>query len=79
MKKLSIALLLSSVLVLSACGSDKNDRALGGAAIGAGTGAIVGSWVGAPGTGALVGASVGATTGALTDPETINLGKPWWK
>lgn len=67
------------LLTLSACGADKNDRAIGGAAIGAAAGALVGSTVGATGTGALVGASVGATTGALTEIETINLGKPWWK
>jgi uncharacterized membrane protein len=72
---LTVALLLT----LSGCGTDKNDRAIGGAAIGAAAGALVGSTVGATGTGALVGASVGATTGALTEIETINLGKPWWK
>ena len=73
------ALLLAAALMLSACGADKTDRALGGAAVGAGTGALVGSLVGAPGEGALIGAGVGAATGALTDVDSINLGRPWWK
>lgn len=72
-------LLLTAALTLTACGTNKNERAAGGALVGAGTGALVGSLVGAPGTGALIGAGVGATTGALTDPDQINLGKPWWK
>jgi osmotically inducible lipoprotein OsmB len=72
-------LLLTAALALSACGANKTDRALGGAAIGAGTGVLVGSMVGAPGEGALIGASVGAATGALTEIDMIDLGKPWWK
>ncbi len=73
------ALILASALALCACGTDKTDRALGAAAIGAGTGALIGSTVGAPVTGAVVGGSIGAATGALTEPEQINLGRPWWK
>lgn len=80
MKTLRTTLLLGTVLVmLSACGANKNDRAAGGALIGAGTGAVVGSMVGAPGTGALIGAGVGATTGALTNIDQMNFGKPWWR
>lgn len=78
MKSSHIAL-VAAALLLTACGANKQDRAIGGAAIGAGTGALVGSVVGAPGYGALVGAGVGAATGALTDVDQINFGKPWWK
>lgn len=69
----------SALLALAACGTTKEDRALSGGLIGAGAGAVVGSTVGAPVTGAAIGAGVGATTGALTDPENINIGKPFWK
>ena len=72
-------LLIPALLALSACGTTTQDRALGGAAVGAGAGALIGSTVGAAGEGALIGASVGAATGALTDTSQINLGKPWWK
>lgn len=75
----TVALTLALLLSLSACGTDKNDRAIGGGAVGAVGGAVLGSMVGAPGTGALVGASVGAATGALTTSDQFNLGKPWWK
>ena len=73
------ALILAALLTLTACGANKSDRAIGGAAIGAGTGALIGSTVGAAGTGALIGAGVGVGVGAMTDIDTINLGKPWWK
>jgi osmotically inducible lipoprotein OsmB len=72
-------LLIPALLALSACGTTTQDRAIGGAAIGAGAGALIGSTVGAAGEGALIGAGVGAATGALTDADRINLGKPWWK
>ena len=68
-----------ALLALSACGISKSDRAASGALIGAGTGALVGSTVGAPGYGALIGGAVGATTGAMTDPNTIDFGKPLWR
>ena len=60
------------LLGLAACNpNNPADRALGGAAIGAGTGAAIGAAVGG-GTGAAVGAAtgagVGATTGVLTTP-----------
>jgi osmotically inducible lipoprotein OsmB len=73
------ALIFAALLLLSACGANKTDRAVGGALVGAGTGALIGSTVGAPGYGAAIGAGVGAGVGAMTEMETINLGKPWWK
>jgi osmotically inducible lipoprotein OsmB len=62
------------VLALSACGYNKGDRALSGAGIGAGAGALGAVVLGAdPLTGAVVGGAVGAATGALTDPDDVNL------
>ena len=77
--KISSLILIPTLLILTACGTTKEDRAGSGALFGAGTGALVGSVVGAPGYGAVVGAGVGALTGAMTDPSQINLGKPIWK
>lgn len=70
---------LPCLVLLAACGTTKEDRAASGGLIGAGAGAVVGSTVGAPVTGAVVGAAAGATAGALTDPDKIDLGRPWWK
>ncbi len=78
MKK-TVLFTLPCLLVLSACGTTKEDRAATGGLIGAGAGAVVGSTVGAPVTGAVVGAAAGAATGALTDPDKIDLGRPWWR
>ncbi|HQT61472.1 MULTISPECIES: YMGG-like glycine zipper-containing protein [Acidiphilium] len=61
-------------LLLGGCGYSPGGRALSGAAIGAGTGAVVGSVTGiGPGGGALIGGGVGAAVGGLTSPSTINL------
>ncbi len=57
---------------LAACTDpyDPGQRALGGAAIGAGGGALLGAAVGGnPATGALIGAGVGAVGGAATTPQ----------
>ncbi len=79
MKVLSIAV-IASALMVSACGTSKSDRALSGAGIGAGVGAV-GSAVtgGSPITGAIVGGAVGAGAGALTDKDDVDLGKPVWR
>ena len=71
---------LLAITVLTACGTSKTDRALSGAGIGAGVGAL-GSAVtaGDPLTGAVIGGAVGAAAGGLTDKDDIDLGKPWWK
>lgn len=81
MTKLSKILVTFSVLLsLAACGNTTSDRAMSGAGIGAGVGAL-GSAVagGSVGTGALIGAGVGAAAGALTDEDDVNLGKPAWR
>ena len=59
---------LAMVLVLAGCGTRPGDRALSGAAIGAGAGAIIGAATGTPATGAAIGAAAGAAIGGLTDP-----------
>lgn len=65
---------------LAACGSTKGDRALSGAAIGAGTGAVGGAVLGGdPVSGAVIGGAVGAAAGALTKKKDVDLGKPIWK
>ncbi len=78
MTKMISALLLVSTL--TACGESKTDRALSGAGIGAGVGALGSAVAGGSGvTGALVGGAVGAAAGGLTNKNDINLGKPAWK
>lgn len=62
------------VTSLSACSNpyDPGQRALGGAAIGAGTGAAIGGIAGGGRgalTGAVIGGAVGAAGGALTTPS----------
>ena len=79
MKRLVIGAAMISVLALSACGTNPGDRAVSGAAIGAGTGAIIGAATGSPAAGAAIGAVGGALVGAATDPCTLNFGDPWWR
>jgi hypothetical protein len=66
--------------ILSACGTNPQERTAGGAAAGAATGAGIGALGGPPGmaVGALVGGGAGAVTGAATSPQDVNLGKPPW-
>jgi hypothetical protein len=72
MSKIMLLPAAALVLGLAACNPyDPADRALGGAAIGAGAGAATGAAIGGgPGAavGAGVGAGVGAATGVLTTP-----------
>ena len=75
---LTIAI-LSTGFLLTACGSSTSDRALSGAGIGAGVGALGVLMVGAPVQGAVIGGAVGAGTGALIEDDKIDLGKPIWK
>ena len=77
MKLISLSILAAVALfALSACGSSTSDRALSGAGIGAGAGAVGGLLLGDPVTGAIGGGALGAGAGALTDENKINLGKP---
>lgn len=72
--------LVAVALLIGACGSTPGERGVTGAGLGAGAGAAIGAVTGLGVVyGALIGAGVGGATGALTNPETVNLGKPIWK
>jgi len=75
-----IALAIVATLAVAACGTEKDDRTLGGAAVGAAAGAGVGALFGGVGAipGALIGGAVGAGTGYATDAKDVNLGEPLW-
>jgi hypothetical protein len=73
MTKTILSLTLAAGLGLTACTNpyDPGQRAVGGAAIGAGTGAALGAIAGGgrgAAIGALAGGAVGAATGAATTP-----------
>jgi len=69
-----------ALMVLAGCGHTQGDRALSGAGLGAGAGALTGMATGGdPLTGAVIGGAAGAAAGALTDDDDINLGKPIWR
>jgi osmotically inducible lipoprotein OsmB len=68
-----------SLLVLSACGTSTQDRAISGGAMGAAAGGVAGLLLDRPVAGALLGGAAGAAAGALTDEDQIDLGKPVWK
>lgn len=71
-----LALTVVAALAISGCGNTQGERALSGAGIGAGAGAVGAALVhGNPITGAVVGAGVGAVTGAVTTKKQINLDK----
>ncbi len=78
-RKISIAALSLSALLLAGCGTDPGDRAVSGGLIGAGTGAAIGAAAGDPAAGALIGGLGGAAIGGLTSPNAINLGTPPWR
>ena len=70
----------ATLLLLTACGDSKTDRALSGAGIGAGAGALGSAILGGnPVGGAVIGGAVGAAGGALTDKDDVDLGKPVWR
>jgi hypothetical protein len=73
-------LALGGAMLVAACGSSQGDRALSGAALGAGAGLAVGAVTNATLLqGAVVGGALGAAAGALTDQGQVNLGKPAWR
>ncbi len=70
----------ATLMLLAACGTMPGERAVSGAALGAGAGAAIGAVTGgSPGTGAAIGALAGGAVGGLTDPCTLNLGDPAWR
>ena len=67
----TILAVLAVAVGVSACGQSPLERALTGAGMGAGAGALGGLAFDAnPGTAALIGAGVGAGAGLLTSPST---------
>jgi hypothetical protein len=73
-------LALGGAMLVAACGSTTGDRAISGAALGAGAGLAVGAVTSATLLqGAVVGGALGAAAGALTDQNQVNLGKPAWR
>lgn len=80
MLKMPSIVIVTSIIMLSACGNTTSDRALSGAGIGAGAGAVGSAVVGGSVLpGAVIGGAVGAAAGGLTKPDQIDLGKPAWK
>ncbi len=74
MKNFAFILVASAALMLAACGNTKGERALSGAGIGAGAGAIGTAVTGGnPWAGAAIGGVAGGVVGAVTDKEDINL------
>ncbi len=72
--------IITTLMLLAACGDRPGERALSGGGIGAGVGAVGGAIMGGdPVTGAVIGGAVGAAAGGLTKKKDINLGKPIWK
>ncbi len=79
MKALMTSLSLVALLGLSGCANMNNteQRALSGAAIGAGAGAIIGAATGGnAGTGAAIGAAAGGLGGLLYDRHRKSEGEP---
>lgn len=80
MKTFYTLLAAMPLLLITACGHTTGDRALSGAGIGAGVGALGSAVTGGNAlTGAVIGGAVGAGAGALTDDDDINLGRPAWR
>lgn len=67
-------------LLAAGCGYTDSERISGGGAAGAATGAAVGALAGPVGVlgGAAVGGLAGSVAGGVTEPETVNLGRPPW-
>lgn len=80
MRTTCLAVVLLTTASLTACGYSTTDRALSGGAIGAGVGAAGAAIADTnPLAGAAIGGAVGAAAGALTNPDTIDLGEPFWR
>lgn len=74
MKKFAVTAMILSTIALAACGNTRGERALSGAGIGAGVGAV-GSAVtgGSVLGGAAVGGLAGGAIGAVTNRDQVNL------
>ena len=75
MRKLAISTaLVAGLLSLGACGQSPGCRAVTGAGIGAGGGALLGWLGGNPLLGAVAGGAAGAAVGGLTSPNQVSAG-----
>ena len=81
MKSLMIAgPAIALAFTAAGCGTNQTDRAISGAALGAGTAAVGAALVdGKVGNAALVGGVLGLGAGFLVDPNTVDLGTPIWR
>jgi osmotically inducible lipoprotein OsmB len=75
MKTINATIILTcAALTLAGCGNTRGERALSGAGIGAGAGAVGSALTGGnPWGGAAIGGLAGGAVGALTDKDDINL------
>lgn len=66
-KTITLGGIVIMTIALSGCGNmnKTQEYTLGGAAVGAGAGALIGAGAGSVGTGAAIGAAAGAVGGAL--------------
>jgi hypothetical protein len=69
------AILILTLLSLSACGTTPGCRAVSTGALGAASGAAIGAIAGNAGLGALVGGLTGAVGGAATSPRVAYAGR----
>jgi hypothetical protein len=68
MRKIAVVTLVA--LTLAGCQTARQDRVLGGALIGGGTGALIGGLAGRSGGAALAGGVIGAAAGAIIADAT---------
>ena len=79
MKFMTPGVAVAACVVLAACGTNPTDRAVSGGGMGAAAGAAIAVVAGGPILGAaLIGGAAGAVAGAVTDPNKINFGRPFW-
>ncbi len=69
-KMLSVITILAAAAGLAGCGYTPEQRAVNGAAIGAGTGALIGAATHSGVGGVLAGSALGAATGAIIGANT---------
>lgn len=70
----NILIITAMGVLVTACGNTRGERALSGAGIGAGVGAVgAAATGGSMAGGALLGGAAGAVTGAVTDKDDIDL------
>ncbi|MEL7154467.1 MAG: hypothetical protein AAFN51_11885 [Pseudomonadota bacterium] len=73
-------IVLTLLVGLAACGTDRVDRAVTGGAIGAAAGALgAAAYDRDLASGLIVGGAIGAAAGGLTDADDINLGDPIYR